>query len=1051
MNVQAQGMLQRDLQNEQRELAGEILAEYADPQGLISRFLGLNDGLAGGFLPTGDGSSDGLSVPDWLAALGGEGPFIIELPPAAIQLSTFDRRDEKLAQRFGEYGLVSPDSRWGRAFVRFVADCLDDGLEVAFRLASSSTWLRVQSARVGAPAVRDGLTVNRRALRRLVERLRPTSSPFDGYRVPAWSRGATHIVPAGEHGPRQAFALGDEQEIELHRLLAEQHPSVQVPWVEKKPAMVKLFFDVDLDWELLQLWPWIKAFKEAQFAAIAGKRDAPRYEGLAALVAQMVEGHDVGPVLVASRDSSDDRSAGHHVIFRDLVIRRERAHGSTVAVLVERAVAAELARQGEHEGIRPLGLLLRRLLTPSRILRPPVFELSETKFNSDINHLSSGETLQSYLLRSVRLSGQVRALGVDEGQRESLIRYCTESAGGDEFLAWNARTVGSSRSQEELRQRLGSVVGRMSWELSRRLSFFDHSVYLDWMGLRMLGSPKDARKPRRYQRLDSDEVAGPADISEFSIRPKRHSQASSLTPVMHYLIGLRAEPPFQTLRGMFNGSGLRETSTITVDQAYIAVGRRPLDLRTLPASERPENPLQATELLRSTKIVMRNGTPTLIERRATEIGVSRAFVRSPGIEIKIRIYIPSGLVIALPGPYIYAGDDRGPSYSSGDSRLDIAFVVVPGSNVFPTFKFGESRAYNHTDGYRVPGKPFWWGRLRKPTAPLLRARLKNVRGRAARARSRVRGAGVTEVQVIVNARNPLMPAAPPIDANLIFEVSPTGAVAVRGSHDEFPSWDIYVNGQHAYAHSPEDTGDTPLSLFGTGDRVERVEIAGPGGVVRETHHPWARGATEGHSRTATATVSVTVETPPEQTRDRSGSTSRDYDESGVSSDEADLAKYDRADEDWDTPAETGGIDESSSQGNIPETEQSSYASEAAAVLDSANEDAGYVGSEVYDIEHNADGTVTTTSGHGSETWEYDDGTWYGDSGSRLSADEDFFDGNSGELHHYEDGTTVIENEDGEGIVVDNRANVGAGGGGGKSGGGDTQTDDKTGGGEGPGG
>ena len=75
---------------------------------------------------------------------------------------------------------------------------------------------------------------------------------------------------------------------------------------------------------------------------------------------------------------------------------------------------------------------------------------------------------------------------------------------------------------------------------------------------------------------------------------------------------------------------------------------------------------------------------------------------------------------------------------------------------------------------------------------------------------------------------PLLPdLAPNISANLVLELkcdtAGTLMAKLTGSHDGFPAYEFYINGQRIHHYDPVAAGKTPDALFGEGDRSVNIE------------------------------------------------------------------------------------------------------------------------------------------------------------------------------------------------------------------------------------
>lgn len=80
------------------------------------------------------------------------------------------------------------------------------------------------------------------------------------------------------------------------------------------------------------------------------------------------------------------------------------------------------------------------------------------------------------------------------------------------------------------------------------------------------------------------------------------------------------------------------------------------------------------------------------------------------------------------------------------------------------------------------------------------------------------------LRLLVHGANPLLPVGPAIDLklNITFQYLPaTGEIQykLKGVHDGFPAYELYINRQSVYVFDPRIAGTTPNALFPPEDRT----------------------------------------------------------------------------------------------------------------------------------------------------------------------------------------------------------------------------------------
>ncbi|HYH64281.1 MAG TPA: SH3 domain-containing protein [Urbifossiella sp.] len=227
-------------------------------------------------------------------------------------------------------------------------------------------------------------------------------------------------------------------------------------------------------------------------------------------------------------------------------------------------------------------------------------------------------------------------------------------------------------------------------------------------------------------------------------------------------------------------------------------------------------------------------------------------------EIRLQAFIPAPVVggpfhppVSIPFPTTFppppdlrpltpavSGDNRTFEYDAKSSRAKQQALVAFG-NVLPhkgdgvIFReWGVSHAYFPFQAEHVPGKVWWWHRLKSPDAPALRTEELE----PADANSKVTivsdemGERVT-VRLQLNGTVPVADFAPEVNADLTVQLRRIGKdddrveFKVVGTHDRFPSYELYINARRVYEYDVSNAKLGPFGLFPAPPIV--VERAGP--------------------------------------------------------------------------------------------------------------------------------------------------------------------------------------------------------------------------------
>ena len=210
---------------------------------------------------------------------------------------------------------------------------------------------------------------------------------------------------------------------------------------------------------------------------------------------------------------------------------------------------------------------------------------------------------------------------------------------------------------------------------------------------------------------------------------------------------------------------------------------------------------------------------------ATSLGVAYQSSAGPReFDVKLRIFIPAPAVDG-PGSNPFGGDGRTFDYSAGSDRgvIHAKIGVEPTAGHTPRLTiidrdWGPSTEYNQSDVRPVPGMPSWYKELIGSPAPIARAALPATPSNLSiSVRNVALSGGTHAVKIKMHAEGamPLRRLAPAIDANLEIYIAHVGAwqYMIRGDHDGFPAYELYLDRHLVYSHDPIGLGQTPASLL----------------------------------------------------------------------------------------------------------------------------------------------------------------------------------------------------------------------------------------------
>ena len=156
------------------------------------------------------------------------------------------------------------------------------------------------------------------------------------------------------------------------------------------------------------------------------------------------------------------------------------------------------------------------------------------------------------------------------------------------------------------------------------------------------------------------------------------------------------------------------------------------------------------------------------------------------------------------------------SFSAGDKAIVTAeFSLATRKLANAEFSWTENGEYANTDSIAVPGAPAWQRTLRTGAVAIDKKRLPRTAENLNLTHDQ--SAEVSNLRFIVNGGNPLLPAAPNIDAELLLQIRPEAAgfaAKLTGAHDRFPGYALKINGKPVYKFDPVSAGSSPDSLFG---------------------------------------------------------------------------------------------------------------------------------------------------------------------------------------------------------------------------------------------
>jgi hypothetical protein len=193
------------------------------------------------------------------------------------------------------------------------------------------------------------------------------------------------------------------------------------------------------------------------------------------------------------------------------------------------------------------------------------------------------------------------------------------------------------------------------------------------------------------------------------------------------------------------------------------------------------------------------------------------------VEVRLRAFIQCSIVSAPPNPYpYYHGDGRGFQYDGGTSRIFQQVTLTADPESSSGFEGDLQNAYGSSAGY-------WWWQIDDVDDAFCPYAVSQDEEPADTDTEEVTDETLS-IKVVPNplggsvtatfaaaGSNPVAIGAPSVDAVLEVTIEQTCGQAaqyrIKGSHDGYPAYELYLNQQLVYSHDPQVTDEGPLSLF----------------------------------------------------------------------------------------------------------------------------------------------------------------------------------------------------------------------------------------------
>jgi hypothetical protein len=833
---------------------------------------------------------------DWLSATGalpkGALPIFINvaLPVATFSRWTARQKHDAQSSPKNFQWVMTPNATWSPALLSYLQEVLSLGYPVTCSLRCSRTDANTRAQ--GPKSVAITLPIHSVVLRFRGQRhgfyFEP-NMPLDlrGLREETASNTGgllgkhltneelflkptvTHIV-APTHADairRVAFAVPARHVQSIVRDIAQGGSCGKIPLIETKTPVFRYYADIDLYWDIYKSFDAYTELKKLQLQFFGADAEEA-FANLGDLLGWMYPlFNGKRPRAMASRRSQYSSSKdGYHVVFPDVLLPNDGRTGGLVTGQLEMSAARALSRGHLSE---PLRFLVHMLLNDWQHLGERMSPITCRVRGSAIASVgaTTREDLRAAITANLIVSLRDRDVQLSDQHSAELIAFALKSMGPPSLDRHLDRILGAPTFGAR-GTALSRLARRCVWEIRRRARLFDRSVYAPTMGLRMLGTRKPGDVGSAYVPMNGDALTVES-IAAHSIRaPKtvpsvpgfRHSRllhASGLG-----LNGRKGYSP-QALDGLLMKAREEERATLPdlmlefqihprlpAPKACETVGLRLMSGQHKDEKTSPSILEVAATLASNAKL---NGAlsfaPFLAKYQEIEVPergrlnvyppprhrrrvLKDAQDRSKGAraEIKVRVFIPSPAISAAGNAY--GGDDRGPQYTGGTSRLDITVTInLTTSEVSYQATWGKTTEYDWDDTFAVPGKPSWWLGQTPGAQPVDSGRLQvtsdNVRVSASS------GEGKTTVAICYSGVNPLSPVAHTTDGNFAVSFNADESLTIRAIHDGFPAHTIYVNGTLVYHYDPIARGGGPGALAGCFDESTVTFPYVPSGQQRD--------------------------------------------------------------------------------------------------------------------------------------------------------------------------------------------------------------------------
>jgi hypothetical protein len=195
-------------------------------------------------------------------------------------------------------------------------------------------------------------------------------------------------------------------------------------------------------------------------------------------------------------------------------------------------------------------------------------------------------------------------------------------------------------------------------------------------------------------------------------------------------------------------------------------------------------------------------------------------VGSPQVELRFAAFIQCPVVAAPPVPYpYYHGDGRGFDYDATvkASRVWVELTATPAGIRWMQKGVGETRAFT-SDQIATSGTGACpYSTIGEPKPADRKTASDEEIGATAVWQGKTLDTGTLTITLDASASNPIAIGAPAADAiiDVVVEFvngAPT-TYRVKGDHDGFPAYELYLGRTLVYSHDSNALAQTPLSLF----------------------------------------------------------------------------------------------------------------------------------------------------------------------------------------------------------------------------------------------